>query len=112
METEENVLNELEIFFNAFADKTRLRIILHLLNNNESTVQELSKALGKSQSLISHHLAYLRGCGVVSVEKRGKFSYYSIKDEDVKEILRRALQHAMKYSESILSCKLLRDEEE
>jgi len=68
----EPLISELESFFAALADKTRLQITLFLLSKEGATVQEISESLGKSQSLISHHLACLRNCGVVRVEKRGK----------------------------------------
>ncbi|WP_280956823.1 MULTISPECIES: hypothetical protein [Acidianus] len=42
-------------------------------------------------------MSYLR---IVKVEKNGKYSEYSVSDEDVKEITR----HAKNYGKSILSC--------
>jgi len=56
----EPLTNELESLFSALADGTRLRIVLFLLDKGEATVNEISKSLGKSQSLISHHMACLR----------------------------------------------------
>ncbi|MEM0173587.1 MAG: metalloregulator ArsR/SmtB family transcription factor, partial [Sulfolobaceae archaeon] len=83
----EPLITELEAFFNAIADKTRLQIILFLLENGEVTVNQISESLKKSQSLISHHLACLRNCGVVKMERRGKFVYYSITSDEVRQII-------------------------
>jgi|GEM_PF-174393 len=106
----EPLISEIESFFAALADKTRLQITLFLLSKEGATVQEISESLGKSQSLISHHLACLRNCGVVRVEKRGKFSYYSVTGEQVAQILRRAVEHVRSYSSSILSCEVVKEE--
>jgi len=106
----EPLLTELEAFFNAIGDKTRLQIILYLLENGEATVNQIASSLNKSQSLISHHLACLRNCGVVKIEKRGKFSYYSISDDEVKQIIKLGISHVTKYGKSILSCEIVRDE--
>ncbi|BDC17678.1 metalloregulator ArsR/SmtB family transcription factor [Acidianus sp. HS-5] len=106
----ENLLLELEIFFSTLSDKTRLEIILYLLEKEKATVQEISTDLNKSQSLISHHLAYLRNCGIVRVERNGKYSVYSVSDKDVKEILQIAIKHTRNYSESILSCDVMKEE--
>ena len=105
----ENLLLELEIFFSTLSDKTRLEILLYLLEKEKATVQQISTDLKKSQSLISHHLAYLRNCGIVKVEKNGKYSIYSVSDEDVKEIIQIALKHVKNYSESILSCEVMKE---
>ncbi|MCI2414014.1 MAG: metalloregulator ArsR/SmtB family transcription factor [Candidatus Aramenus sp.] len=109
MGNKEPLLSELENFFQALSDKTRLEIVLSLLEG-EKNVQELSASLGKSQSLISHHLACLRNCGAVKVRKVGKFVYYSIADDHVKDILSQAIDHVSEYSKSILSCEIVSQE--
>ncbi|AWR96735.1 metalloregulator ArsR/SmtB family transcription factor [Acidianus sulfidivorans JP7] len=111
MEEFSPLLAELESLFSALSDKTRLEIVLLLMNKeNGLTVQDISKSLNKSQSLISHHLACLRNCGVVKVEKRGKFSVYIIYDTHVKDIIKNAIEHSKEYSNSILSCEIIKEE--
>ncbi len=100
----------LESLFNALSDETRLSIVLLLINHGQLPVQEISRMLGKSQSLVSHHLSCLRNCGVVKVERRGKYSYYSISSEEVAGIVKLAISHAAKYSQSILACDVLNEE--
>jgi DNA-binding transcriptional ArsR family regulator len=106
----EPLLTVLESLFNALADETRLQIVLLLINQGALPVQEISRRLGKSQSLISHHLNCLRNCGVVRVERRGKYSYYFISSEEITNIVKLAMNHAIKYSKSILSCDVLNEE--
>jgi len=106
----EPLLTVLESLFSALADETRLQIVLLLINQGALPVQEISRRLGKSQSLISHHLNCLRNCGVVKVERRGKYSYYFISSEEITNIVKLAMNHAIKYSKSILSCDVLNEE--
>jgi DNA-binding transcriptional ArsR family regulator len=105
----ESLLNELEYLFNALSDKTRLEIVFSLLNG-EKSVQEISQELGKSQSSISHHLACLKNCGIVNTRKDGKFTYYSISRKEVIDIINIATKHVRDYSQSILSCEIVKEE--
>lgn len=57
---------------------------------DEKTVTELVNTLGASQSQISNHLACLKWCGYVSSRQEGKFTYYSITDHRIREIIRLA----------------------
>ncbi|QKQ99005.1 winged helix-turn-helix transcriptional regulator [Metallosphaera tengchongensis] len=101
---------ELESFFSALSDETRLEIVLYLMSRDGATVQEISSSLNKSQSLVSHHLSCLRNCGVVTVERRGKFSVYALNGGGVNKILNEAIEHVSKHSKSILSCEIVREE--
>lgn len=98
------------MLFSSLADRTRLSIVLFLLDKKEATVDEISKKLEKSQSLISHHLSCLRNCGVVKVRKEGKFSYYSLSSDEVIELIKIAINHVRNHSQSILSCEVLEEE--
>jgi ArsR family transcriptional regulator len=85
----ERFLTELESFFLALADPTRLRI-LNLIGQDEISVGNLVKAMGDSQPKISRHLAYLRSSGLVSVRRDGKWMHYSLvrsKNEVARKIL-------------------------
>lgn len=74
-------LNTLETLFLALADKTRLRI-LNLMGEDEISVGYLVEVLGESQPKISRHLAYLRNAGLVSVRRDGKWMHYRIKEAE------------------------------
>lgn len=74
---QETTLSEMEKFFLALSDKTRLRI-LNLLREDEVCVCYFTEVLGESQPKISRHLAYLRSAGIVSARKDGKWVHYKI----------------------------------
>ncbi len=73
----ENVLTEMESLFMALADKTRLRL-LNLMREDEICVCFFTEVLGESQPKISRHLAYLRNAKIVSARRDGKWMHYSI----------------------------------
>ena len=70
-------LSDMETFFMALADKTRLRL-LNLLREDEICVCFFTEVLGESQPKISRHLAYLRNAGVVEARRDGKWMHYRI----------------------------------
>ena len=73
---------EMELFFKALADRTRLRL-LNLMGPGEVCVCFFVEVLGTSQPKISRHLAYLRRAGVVSARREGKWMHYrAVKPED------------------------------
>ncbi len=75
-------LFDMETFFMALADKTRLRL-LNLLREGEICVCFLVEVLGESQPKISRHLAYLRSAEIVEARRDGKWIHYRIvKPED------------------------------
>lgn len=68
-------------------------MILCLLMESEKTVTEISDAIGARQSLTSQHLTHLRLHGLVSVERRGHFAYYSIANDAAREIVGSLYRH-------------------
>lgn len=80
--------------FKAISDSTRIDI-LSLLNDQELTVTEIVNKLKMSQSAISHQLKTLRDACLVKASRRGKYVYYSLKDEHVYEIFNQAIEHAL-----------------
>lgn len=73
----ENFLSDMETLFLALADKTRLRL-LNLMREDEICVCYFTEVLGESQPKISRHLAYLRNAGIVSARREGKWMHYGI----------------------------------
>lgn len=67
----------LENLFLSLSDKTRLRL-LSLMANEEVSVGYLADTLGESQPKISRHLAYLRNAGLVDTRRDGRWIYYAI----------------------------------
>jgi ArsR family transcriptional regulator len=67
----------IELFFKALADRTRLRVI-HLLGDDEVCVCFFVEVLKTNQPKISRHLAYLRRAGLVSARREGKWMHYRL----------------------------------
>lgn len=67
----------LELFFNALADRTRLRI-LNLIGNDEVCVCFFVEVLQTNQPKISRHLAYLKKAGLVKTRKDGLWMHYRV----------------------------------
>ena len=70
-------IDELEELFKALADKTRLRI-LALLGNNEVCVCHMHDSLKVPQPTVSRHLAYLRKSGLVEARRYGVWMHYQL----------------------------------
>ena len=93
---------------NALADETRLEILSFLENKREATVTEIQKQMRREQSAISHHLACLRSCGLVSTRRRGKYVYYSLNGGNrVAKILALTDRHVSEVLEGILACRVV-----
>ena len=75
-----------EATFRALGDPTRRRI-LELLRTGEKSAGELAAHFGTTNATISHHLAVLRGAGLIDDEKRGKYIYYSLNTSVIEDIL-------------------------
>ncbi len=83
---EANRLDVKAKFIRGFSDKTRLQI-LHSIKDKELTVSQIVEELKGNQSNISQHLACLKGCGIIVGRQEGKFIYYSLRNEQIKQLL-------------------------
>src|SRR4051794_15153822 len=63
---------DMELFFLALADRTRLRL-LSLIDQDEVCVCFFVEVFKTNQPKISRHLAYLRKAGLVSARRQGKW---------------------------------------
>jgi len=71
----------------ALSEPLRVRIVDLLRRSEEPVCQcELIALYGIRQSLLSHHMKKLVDAGLVSVERRHKWAYYSIPTESTKEL--------------------------
>ena len=75
--------------FHGFSDRTRISILLSLLEK-EKRVVDLIDELGGSQSNISGHLACLKDCGLVIDHPDGRQTFYGIASKEVVGVLRAA----------------------
>lgn len=67
----------LELFFAALADRTRLRL-LNLMRDGEVCVCFFAETLETNNPKISRHLAYLKRAGLVTGRRDGKWMHYRI----------------------------------
>ena len=81
---------DIELFFAALADRTRLRLI-NLMGDDEVCVCFFAEVIGTNQPKISRHLAYLKKAGLVSVRRDWKWSHYRVtqpKNESAAKVFR------------------------
>jgi ArsR family transcriptional regulator len=84
-----NELTNVELLFQALSDRTRLRLI-NLMGDDEVCVCFFVEALKMTQPKISRHLAYLRRAGIVAARRDGKWMHYRLiapKDEPAARVL-------------------------
>jgi ArsR family transcriptional regulator len=92
MRSEKSVIKpfNMELFFAALADNTRLRL-LNLMGETEVCVCFFVEVIGTNQPKISRHLAYLRKAGIVTARRDGIWAHYRItapKNEPAAKVLR------------------------
>ncbi|RRC93629.1 ArsR family transcriptional regulator [Erysipelotrichaceae bacterium OH741_COT-311] len=85
---------DLSLLFKMFSDKTRLKILVALVNASLS-VNALAELLDMSQSAISHQLATLKQMRLVRYLKKGKQVYYSLADDHIVSIIKMAYEHIL-----------------
>ncbi|HEX5438997.1 MAG TPA: metalloregulator ArsR/SmtB family transcription factor [Gemmatimonadaceae bacterium] len=71
--------------FHALSDETRLAI-LEMLRDGERCVCELQDALDAAQSRLSFHLRVLKEAGLVEDRREGRWSYYRITPEALRDV--------------------------
>lgn len=84
----------IEFFFKALADQTRLRLI-NLMGDDEVCVCFFVEVIRTHQPKISRHLAYLRRAGMVSARREGKWMHYRLAeppDESAARVLKEVRQ--------------------
>lgn len=78
---------DMELFFKALADKTRLRLI-SLMGEDEICVCFFQEVISTTQTKISRHLAYLRKAGLVEARRDGKWIHYRVVEPDDEHAVR------------------------
>ena len=71
--------------FKALSDEHRLRI-LDRLRGGERCVCDLTDALDAGQSLLSFHLKCLKDAGLVTDRREGRWAYYTLNTEALREV--------------------------
>ncbi|QDP39357.1 ArsR/SmtB family transcription factor [Radiobacillus deserti] len=73
-------------FLHGFANKTRIQI-LDCIKQQEKTVSQIVEELSGNQSNISQHLSCLKECGLIKGRQEGKYTYYSLRNQQVLDLL-------------------------
>jgi ArsR family transcriptional regulator len=82
----EKTLRELEDFFAALGDTTRLKM-LKVIADEELCSCEVMAALELTQPTTSHHLGILERTGILSSRRNGKWVFYKIANSQVKNLI-------------------------
>ncbi len=83
----------IERLFKVLGDENRLRI-LQTLEEGARSVSEILEKTGLQQTLASFHLRTLREAGVVTIERRGPFIFYSLADPSLPNLLEACSRYA------------------
>ena len=89
LKEEETPYRELEEFFSALGDSTRLKM-LKLMADEELCSCEVMAALELTQPTTSHHLGILERAGILTAKRNGKWVFYKIANSKVRNIIDRS----------------------
>ena len=87
-----DTLERLTDVFKLLADQSRLKIVLALAQDRELHVSAICDLLRDedgqpaSQPAVSHHLSLMRMAKLVSVNRKGKFSYYRLASGHIRDL--------------------------
>jgi ArsR family transcriptional regulator len=86
MGEDEATYRELEAFFSALGDATRLKM-LKLMADEELCSCEVMAALELTQPTTSHHLGILERAGLLTSRRNGKWVFYRIANTRVRNLI-------------------------
>ena len=92
LEISTNEIINISDMFKLFADSTRLSIIF-LMFGRELCVCDICNLLNLNQSAVSHQLKILRSAKLVKSRRDGKHIYYSLKDEQIENAIKMAVEY-------------------
>lgn len=93
IEFEDNELDDVIDIFKALSDHSRVRIISALTRKESLCVSDIAEVLDMPISRVSHHLSTLKMLGFVRPKQEGKQVFYSIDDDCITDIMKRARDH-------------------
>ena len=79
-------LKKAAMILRALNHKLRQQLLKLIDENQKITVTEIYVNLRLEQSVVSQHLAILRRAGIVTTKREGKFIYYSLNYNRIKEV--------------------------
>lgn len=85
------ILTEKAELFKAISHPVRLCILALLLRDGQSNVTNMHCCIEVSQSTVSQHIAKLKAAGIITGKRIGTEIYYSIQNEEIKQIIQLVL---------------------
>lgn len=79
-------MKEISELLKNIANPIRLQVLCHIFKK-EKNVSELLEKIKISQSALSQHLVIMKENGIIKSEKKGKYVFYSLKNNKIKDIL-------------------------
>lgn len=89
----QNDFQDMSQIFKVLADHTRLKVAYALCDEDELCVCDVANIIGSTMATASHHLRLLRNMGIANYRKEGKLVFYSLEDEQLKQMIRLAIEH-------------------
>ena len=93
IEIEDNELDDVIAIFRALSDRSLVRIISALTRKKSLCVSDIADLLEMPISRVSHHLSTLKMLGFVRSKQDRKQVFYSIDDDCITDIMKRARDH-------------------
>jgi DNA-binding transcriptional ArsR family regulator len=90
---------QLARLYKALADPQRLKI-LSLLAGGELYAQEIVERTGLHQSVVSRHLSFLKGVGLLNVRRQNNMKFFSLNQEKRAELLR-SVEKVMPFTSTV-----------
>src|ERR1044072_9170112 len=81
-------LKKAAMILRALNPKLRQQIVKIIDENKKLTVTEIYIRLRLEQSVASQHLAILRRAGIVKTTRDGKFIYYTVNHDKIRQIMK------------------------
>ena len=95
IEFKDNELDEVITIFKTLSDPSRVRILSALSKQEKLSVGDIADRLDMEISAVSHQLSTLKKLGFVKNKRVGQHIFYSLDDECITDIMKRARDHVV-----------------
>lgn len=69
------------------SESVRFKILSLISSKGELTAKDILSEFNFTQPTLSHHMSCLKEAGLVNVERRGRFAYYSVNKDTIDLVL-------------------------
>jgi ArsR family transcriptional regulator len=69
------------------SESVRFKILSLIASKGELTAKDILSEFDFTQPTLSHHMSCLKEAGLVNVERRGRFAYYSVNKDTIDLVL-------------------------